>query len=100
MFRNYFIPRDNFLCFKYLPKGNYHLKIEYGKDWAADINTTQFIYEGNFDSVMVYAVLKNATIKINQNNLTAKDTSLFELLPVDKIPAAWRVSNFDFFYKH
>lgn len=100
--RNYYIPDNNYIHTGYIPQGNYYLNTVFGKNWLANVFTTQFNYEGMFDSVFVYARQRDEKhrIKIQKKDLGQKDTLVIKLDSYKKVPAAARSNNFDFFYKH
>jgi curved DNA-binding protein CbpA len=62
--RNNFVANDYYFLMDHLPAGKYHLKVVYGKDWNAANRTTDFTYEGMFDSVFVYSKMKRPGEKI------------------------------------
>ncbi|MBC7863096.1 MAG: J domain-containing protein [Bacteroidia bacterium] len=99
--RNNFITDNYNFVMENIPKGNYYLKIVYGKNWNTELGTTEFSYYGTFDPVLLYAKMKEKRdqLIITDNNTAQGDTVVRTFNSYKDVPVAWRTTNYDFFWK-
>jgi hypothetical protein len=99
--RNHFVRENHYFFMENIPAGKFYLKVVYGKVWVANVLTTEFTYEGNFDSVALYAKFrdKNEIIHITKDQSSIADTITKVMYPYRQIPARERVENYEFFWK-
>lgn len=99
--RNNYIVNGYYLLMDFLPAGKFHLKVIYGKDWNAANQTTDFSYEGMFDTVLAYARFNSAKEKISiaKPDLKKADTITRVLPPVNETKPSQRLDNHRFFYE-
>jgi curved DNA-binding protein CbpA len=98
--RNNYISQNNFIYIQNLPKGKYRIENVYGKNWIANKLTTDFIYEGIFDTVYFYCKMNHPSdiFSISEKNMNRKDTLIRKIISVKNVLSTAKTTNHNFFW--